>query len=192
MVFTDPGRGLGRRDPQVPRDLRRGSGALLLSRTSTTIRPTGRRTSRPRRPEIIEQTERPHDAFRRRPGHQRHVHGRDAAAAARHARSAVHLGAASSRLPWPRGLEAHADGDRAGHLRSSRWPTRISGSRPKTPTRWCGGWRAKKGCWSASPRAANVAAAMKVARQIASAASARDRHHPLRRRGQIPQRAFLG
>ena len=47
IVFTDPGEGLRRRHPQVPRDLRRRIPTATSTPTSTTTRPTGRRISRP-------------------------------------------------------------------------------------------------------------------------------------------------
>ena len=52
-----PGRGLRRRHPQVPRDLRSRSGPATSTRTSTTTRPTGRRTTRPPGRRSCEQTD---------------------------------------------------------------------------------------------------------------------------------------
>ena len=40
-----------------------------------------------------------------------------------------------------------------GHLRSQAWPTRTSGSKPKTPTQCAGALLAKKRCWWESRRA---------------------------------------
>ena len=53
----------------------------------------------------------------------------------------------------PRRAEAHGDGDGAGDLRSDARRRGPCASAPRQRTGWCGGWRARKGCWSASRRA---------------------------------------
>ena len=83
--------------------------------------------------EIIEQTARRHHALRHLHGHQRNLHGKQPAAEARRPGRHLHFRAAVLRIPRPGRLEAHADGHRSRHLRSRRWPTIISGSRPRTP-----------------------------------------------------------
>ena len=73
--------------------------------------------------------------------------------------------------PRPRRAEAHGVGDRAGHLRPDarrRGPARRHRA---TPTRWCGGWRARKACWSASRRGAALAATLRGRAARSSAAS---------------------
>ena len=47
------------------------------------------------------------------------------------------------------GLKHMAVGDRAGDLRSRRWPTSTRASPPKRRTSWCAGSRARKDCSSA-------------------------------------------
>ncbi len=57
------------------------------------------------------------DALRRRAGHQRNLHGDDAAAAGVEPGDPVHLHAAGLAVQRLRGAEAHGDGDRAADLR---------------------------------------------------------------------------
>ncbi len=64
------------------------------------------------------------------------------------------LGAAVQRIPRTGRAEAHAHRDRARASTMTRWRMATSGSKPKTPTPWCGAWRAKKACWWAFPPAA--------------------------------------
>ena len=61
---------------------------------------------------------RAHHALRRRPRHQRHVHGRRPPAARVQPRHPADLGPARLAAARRRRAEAHGDGDQAGHLRS--------------------------------------------------------------------------
>ena len=152
MVFTDPGEGSDGAIRKCREMYAVGSGPLLLSgpvqqsgQLEGAFRDHGAGDHRADGGR--------HHAFCGGAGNQRNLHGRDAADAARHAGREVLLGAAIQRLPRPGRAEAHAHGDRARAFTTTRWPTAISGSRPKTPIGWCGGWRGKKGCWWAFRRA---------------------------------------
>ena len=46
------------------------------------------------------------------------------------------------------------------------WRTAISGSKPRTPIAWCGGWRAKRRCWWAFPPGAMSMRATLLAREL--------------------------
>ena len=104
-----------------------------------------------------------------------------------------YLRPALQRLPRPRRPEAHAHRHRAPAFTTTRWPTATCGSKPKTPTAWCAGWRGKKACWSASPPAATFTPPpCWHATSSPAGETARHRHRALRRRRQISERTFLG
>ncbi len=98
----------------------------------------------------------------------------------------------SSGFPWPGRLEAHADRDCSGHLRS------VAGRRKyldRNRGRLCAcaaAWLAKKRCWPASLRERTWWRPRKLRGRLADAGRARrDRHGALRRRLQISERALL-
>ena len=118
MVFSDPGEGSDGAIRSVPRGLRGRSRTSTFIPINTTIPPTGRRISTA-----------PRSRFWSRPA-ARITHfvacmgtsGTFMGNSRRLKRDlpgiTVHFGAALLRLPRPGRLEAHADGDRARHLRS--------------------------------------------------------------------------
>ena len=87
------------------------------------------------------------------------------------------------------GLEAHGDGDQAGHLRSTGWPTRTSGSRPSRPTRYTRRLAAEEGMLVGVSSGAALAASLDAGR-----AHPRGRHRDgvSRQRHALPDGAVLG
>ena len=130
LVLTDPLEGTDGAIREARRLLRRRSGPLLLSGSVQQRRRTGARTTTRPAPEIIEQTERPPDALRRRPRHERHVRRHGPPAARVQPGDQADLVSAGLAVPRPRRAEAHGVGDRAGHLRSD---ARRRGSARRAP-----------------------------------------------------------
>ena len=108
-------RRLRRRDPHVPRDLRGRSGPLLLSRTSTTIRPTGRRTSKAPAPRSSSRPTARITHFVAGMGTSGTFMGVTRRLQRDMPDVKCYLGAAVDRLPRPGRPEAHADRHRARH-----------------------------------------------------------------------------
>ena len=136
---------------------------------------------------------RAHHALRRRDGNQRNVHGRDAAASARMpAREVLSRRSRRSGFHGLEGLKHMPTAIVPGHLRRDASPTTTSGSRPKTPTRWCAGWprgRAAGGHLVGRQRVAAAAVAKLAARGERTGVIVTI---ALRRRGEIPERTLLG
>ena len=122
--------GIGRRDPPRQGNLRSRARTSTSTRTSTTTTATGARTTTPRR---RKSSSRPADGSRisSRVSDQRHVRRRGPAAARVQPGHPADFRAARFAAARPRRAEAHGDGDRAGHLRRRRWPTRTSASAPR-------------------------------------------------------------
>ena len=122
------GRGLRRRHPPRPRDLRCCAGRVFLSRP---VQQSGELAGA--LPDHgagnLGADRRAHHAFRRRPGHQRHVRGHGAAPEGVESGDPLHQPAAGLGVSRTRGLEAHGQRDGAADLRSG------GGGRGKTMVR---------------------------------------------------------
>ena len=149
------GRRLRRRDPQVPRDLRRAT------RTATSIPD---QYNNPANWQAHYETTRSGDHASRPSGrlthfvaghgHQRHVHGRDAAAARGCCRTCGAISAQPSiGFHGLEGLKHMPTAIVPGIYDDVARRTGTSGSRPRTRTRWCGALAREEGCWWASRRA---------------------------------------
>ena len=155
LVLTDRRRGLRRSDPQSPRDLRGRSGPLFLSRSVQQSDANWQAHFNTTGPEIIEQTDGRITHFVALLGTSGTFVGTARRLQAGRARTCECISAQPS--TGFHGLEGTKHMPTAivpAHLRRQRWPTAISGSKPKTPIGWCGVWRAKKGCWWGFRRAA--------------------------------------
>ena len=118
----DP-RGAAAATPRIP--------IATSTRTSTTTTATGARTTTRPAPEIIEQTERPPDAFRRRSRHERHVRRHRPPRCGKFNPGIKLISFQPRRaVPRPRRAEAHGVGDRARRSTIRRSPTRICASTP--------------------------------------------------------------
>jgi cysteine synthase B len=102
--------------------------------------------------EIWRQTEGPGHALRRRPGHERHVHGRHAPAEGAEPADQVLQRATRRPAARARGHEAHGDGDRAGIYDPSIADEQLEVA-TEDAHRMVLRWRARKACSSASRRA---------------------------------------
>ena len=106
-----------RSHPSLPRGLRSGSGRNISIPTSTTIRRTGRRITTGPAIELLEQTGGAITHFVACMGTSGTFMGTSRRLKQEIPSIQVHFRAAFLGLPWTGRVEAHADGDRARHLR---------------------------------------------------------------------------
>ena len=165
LVLTNPLEGTDGAIREVRRLVRRGAGSVLLSRPVQQRRQLAG-ALRHDRPGDHRADRRPAHALRRRARHERHVHRHRPRAAAVQPGDQADLVSARLAVPRPRRAEAHGDGDRAGDLRPDARRRGPAASAPRTRIGWSGGWRAKRGCWSASPPARRSRRRSQVARRL--------------------------
>jgi cysteine synthase B len=146
LVLTDPGpRAPTVQSASAARSTKR-TRTVTTTRINTITQPTGRRIMSRQASKIIEQTAGRITHFLAGMGTSGTFRRSHAPAQARPAHVQCISMQPSTGFSRPRGLEAHAHGDRARHLR------RVVGGRermdrdPKMPIRWYVGQRAKKAC----------------------------------------------
>ena len=178
-----------RRDPRSAPDVRRGSRSVLLSRPVQQRRATGARTTTRPAPEIIEQTSGRLTHFVAGLGTSGTFVG--TGRRLRQFNPAIKLISFQPDSPF-HGLEG------LKHMESAIVPAIYDPSladedlrveHRDAPTTWCGGSRARKGCWSGISSGAALAATLDVARRLEQR---RRRHGLSRRRREIPERSRSG
>ena len=115
IVWTDPADGSDGAIRKA-RELAAGAGQVLLRRPVRQRRELEGPLPRHRQRDLGADR-RPRHPLRRRPGHQRHLHGHHPPAEGAEPGDPVHLHAARLAVQRPRRPEAHGHGDRAAHLR---------------------------------------------------------------------------